>query len=148
MRRTTILALALVAAVSAGCSMFDNRDDNGPTPAPTATGVQQLAGTWASISSTTALPSTCTSFRWTVTEISGNSGSGSFELSCSAGGNCYANCDESTASPILNVADFTCFLQRFASGESYANCDGSTTEPILNVADFTCFLQQFAAGCP
>jgi len=30
----------------------------------------------------------------------------------------------------------------------YANCDGSTVPPILNVADFTCFLQKFAAGCP
>jgi hypothetical protein len=61
---------------------------------------------------------------------------------------CYANCDESTTAPVLNVADFTCFLQRFAGGESYANCDNSTTEPVLNVADFTCFLQRFAAGCP
>jgi hypothetical protein len=61
---------------------------------------------------------------------------------------CYANCDYSTAAPQLNVADFTCFLQKFAAGESYANCDGSTTAPTLNVADFTCFLQQFAAGCP
>jgi hypothetical protein len=61
---------------------------------------------------------------------------------------CYANCDASTAAPILNVADFTCFLQRYAAGESYANCDLSTTAPTLNVADFTCFLQKFAAGCP
>ena len=61
---------------------------------------------------------------------------------------CYANCDSSTTAPVLNVADFTCFLQRFAAGESYANCDGSTTAPVLNVADFTCFLQSFAAGCP
>ncbi len=30
----------------------------------------------------------------------------------------------------------------------YANCDGSTSAPVLNVADFTCFLQDFAAGCP
>ena len=29
---------------------------------------------------------------------------------------CYANCDQSTAAPALNVADFTCFLQRFAAG--------------------------------
>jgi uncharacterized membrane protein len=64
------------------------------------------------------------------------------------GGVCYANCDGSTASPVLNVADFTCFLQRFAAGESYANCDQSTSAPVLNVADFTCFLQSFAAGCP
>ncbi len=65
-----------------------------------------------------------------------------------AGSACYANCDDSTTAPVLNVADFTCFLQRFAAGESYANCDGSTTPPVLNVADFTCFLQSFAAGCP
>ncbi len=29
----------------------------------------------------------------------------------------------------------------------YANCDGSTTPPVLNVLDFTCFLNRFAAGC-
>jgi hypothetical protein len=63
------------------------------------------------------------------------------------GGGCYANCDGSTTEPILNVADFTCFLTKFAGGDPYANCDGSTTEPILNVADFTCFLTKFAAGC-
>jgi hypothetical protein len=61
---------------------------------------------------------------------------------------CYANCDNSTAPPILNVGDFTCFLQRFAAGDSYANCDNSTIPPVLNVGDFTCFLQRFAAGCP
>ena len=61
---------------------------------------------------------------------------------------CFANCDASTAAPVLNVADFTCFLQKFAAGDSYANCDESTAEPVLNVADFTCFLQRFAAGCP
>jgi hypothetical protein len=61
---------------------------------------------------------------------------------------CYANCDDSTTAPILNVGDFTCFLQRFAAGDSYANCDNSTTAPVLNVGDFTCFLQRFAAGCP
>jgi serine protease AprX len=33
-------------------------------------------------------------------------------------------------------------------GQCYANCDGSTTAPVLNVADFTCFLTKFAAGCP
>jgi hypothetical protein len=29
----------------------------------------------------------------------------------------------------------------------YANCDSSTTAPVLNVLDFTCFLNSFAAGC-
>jgi hypothetical protein len=61
---------------------------------------------------------------------------------------CYGNCDGSTTPPLLNIADFTCFLQRFAAGDLYANCDESTVAPVLNVGDFTCFLQQFAAGCP
>ena len=61
---------------------------------------------------------------------------------------CYANCDLSTTSPILNVLDFSCFLNKFAAGDSYANCDNSTTPPVLNVLDFSCFLNRFAAGCP
>jgi hypothetical protein len=60
---------------------------------------------------------------------------------------CYANCDGSAAAPVLNVGDFTCFLQKFAGGDAYANCDGSVAAPVLNVQDFTCFLQKFAAGC-
>jgi hypothetical protein len=61
---------------------------------------------------------------------------------------CYANCDHSTTAPVLNVADFSCFLGKFAVNDPYANCDGSTQAPILNVQDFSCFLQRFAAGCP
>ena len=61
---------------------------------------------------------------------------------------CYANCDGSTISPVLNVNDFTCFLNRYAAGESYANCDASTIAPVLNVNDFTCFLNSYAVGCP
>jgi hypothetical protein len=60
---------------------------------------------------------------------------------------CYANCDNSTAPPILNVNDFICFQQRFAAGDSYANCDGSTSPPVLNVNDFICFQARFVAGC-
>jgi hypothetical protein len=70
---------------------------------------------------------------------------------------CYANCDSSTVAPILNVEDFTCFINAFAAGSAlphaeqithYANCDGSTTLPVLNVEDFICFINAFAAGCP
>jgi hypothetical protein len=61
---------------------------------------------------------------------------------------CYANCDLSTIPPVLNVLDFNCFLNAFASGASYANCDDSTIPPVLNVLDFNCFLNRFAAGCP
>jgi hypothetical protein len=61
---------------------------------------------------------------------------------------CYVNCDGSAGDPVLNVADFTCFINRFAAGDPYANCDGSTAAPILNSLDFTCFINKFAAGCP
>ena len=61
---------------------------------------------------------------------------------------CYANCDNSTVSPVLNVNDFACFLNRFAAGDPYANCDNSVTPPVLNVNDFARFLNAFAAGCP
>jgi hypothetical protein len=46
------------------------------------------------------------------------------------------------------VLDFNCFLNRFSAGDSYANCDQSTTAPVLNVLDFNCFLNRFSAGCP
>jgi hypothetical protein len=70
---------------------------------------------------------------------------------------CPANCDGSTAAPILNVDDFTCFINRFAIAQGlpygqqvthYANCDQSTTAPVLNVDDFTCFINRYAMGCP
>lgn len=61
---------------------------------------------------------------------------------------CYPNCDDSTTAPILNVADFTCFVQRFNAGEAWANCDGSTIAPTLNILDFACFMDRMAAGCP
>jgi hypothetical protein len=61
---------------------------------------------------------------------------------------CYANCDESTRAPALNVLDFNCFINRFTAGDGYANCDHSTTEPVLNVLDFACFVNRFGAGCP
>src|SRR5690606_19886289 len=63
------------------------------------------------------------------------------------GGGCDANCDGSTAPPILNVNDFICFQARFAAGDCGANCDGSTAAPVLNVNDFICFQALFAAGC-
>ena len=61
---------------------------------------------------------------------------------------CYANCDNSTTPPILNVLDFSCFINAFAAGDTYANCDNSTIPPVLNVLDFSCFINAFAAGCP
>ena len=69
-------------------------------------------------------------------------------LSLQHGSACYPNCDHSTQPPVLNVADFSCFLTKYAAGDAYANCDNSTQPPVLNVQDFSCFLTKYAAGCP
>jgi hypothetical protein len=70
---------------------------------------------------------------------------------------CHANCDSSTMLPLLNVDDFTCFINKFAEAQSlppgeqlshYANCDNSTVAPVLNIDDFTCFISRYATGCP
>jgi hypothetical protein len=61
---------------------------------------------------------------------------------------CYANCDGSEIAPVLNVSDFTCYMNLYAAGRFEANCDQSTTPPILNVSDFICFQQRYAQGCP
>jgi hypothetical protein len=60
---------------------------------------------------------------------------------------CIANCDRSTASPVLNVNDFVCYQAQFANGSTSANCDGSTAPPVLNVNDFVCFMTVYAGGC-
>jgi len=59
--------------------------------------------------------------------------------------NCYANCDLSDRSPVLNVNDFVCFLTKFAARDPCANC---TNDAVIDVADFSCFLGEFARGCP
>ncbi len=61
---------------------------------------------------------------------------------------CYANCDASTTAPVLNVMDFSCFMERYASGNPYANCDGSLAWPQMTANDFLCFINKYTQGCP
>jgi hypothetical protein len=61
------------------------------------------------------------------------------------GSGCYANCDQSTMQPLLNVNDFVCFQAAFASASPYADCNHDNA---LNVNDFVCFQSAFAQGCP
>jgi hypothetical protein len=69
---------------------------------------------------------------------------------------CYANCDGSTADPLLTAEDIACFVEKYADAQRrswtqrvhYVNCDGSTEQPYITVFDFLCFMNQFAAGCP
>jgi hypothetical protein len=73
-------------------------------------------------------------------------------VGCSAA-TCYANCDNSTAPPILNVNDFVCFMNRFAAQDvyypfrdPYANCD-QDYPATYTIVDFQCFINRFAVGC-
>ncbi|MCA9279995.1 MAG: trypsin-like serine protease [Phycisphaeraceae bacterium] len=54
---------------------------------------------------------------------------------------CYADCDGNTT---LNVFDYICFGNAYASGGTYADCDNSGS---LNVFDYICFGNAYAAGC-
>jgi serine protease AprX len=121
---------------------------SGPNPADlgaiAASGAAQAVWTVEAPGATGAHPVSVSITSSSYGELFTGSGNASLEVGII---NCYANCDGSAVPPILNVADFTCFLAKFAAGDPYANCDGSTEPPVLNVADFACFLAEFAAGC-
>lgn len=88
--------------------------------------------------------------RMALIHLQGSSGAGAVQFddaSLIIGSSCYANCDGGTVAPVLNINDFSCFINRYAAGDPYANCDASTVAPTLNVNDFSCFLNAFAAGC-
>ncbi|MCA9278024.1 MAG: hypothetical protein H6815_04460 [Phycisphaeraceae bacterium] len=55
---------------------------------------------------------------------------------------CIADCDHSG---MLNIFDYICFGNAYASGDPTADCDGNG---MLNVFDYICFGNAYAAGCP
>ena len=62
---------------------------------------------------------------------------------------CYADCDISTGTGILDIFDFLCFGNRFAANDPYAcDCDTSTGPGVCDIFDFLCFGNAFEAGCP
>jgi hypothetical protein len=68
----------LVAVATSACFGYERTST--PTE-PTATGVAALLGSWTS-SSAVPSPSTCTDFKWNVTEQTGTSARGSFSATC------------------------------------------------------------------
>jgi hypothetical protein len=70
----TALAAVMAAGLAIGCGSAS------PT-SPAVVGASGLQGTWASTAATTA-QNTCTNYKWTVTSISGNTGSGTFSATC------------------------------------------------------------------
>ena len=81
MKRLAPFALTIVmAASSAAC--FDFGTKTSPSPSTS----QVLGGTWATLQSlpgvSGSIQDSCVNFRWTVTEFSGTSGSGTFSATC------------------------------------------------------------------
>ena len=76
MKKTFSIALTICAALTAGCG-YERKS----TLAPTSSSMEALLGNW---SSTNLAPSasTCSDFKWNVTEQTGNSASGTFSATC------------------------------------------------------------------
>lgn len=73
--KRTCCAIGLVAAlVSAACS--------GSATSPSATNANSLLGIWASVSSAPSTAGNCANFQWSVNEVSGLTGSGTFSATC------------------------------------------------------------------
>jgi hypothetical protein len=75
----TRLSLGVLAAVlvSIGCSNLFKTSNN---PTTTAT-PQAMTGSWASLATAT-VTDTCTDFLWTITELTGTTGKGTFTAKC------------------------------------------------------------------
>jgi hypothetical protein len=79
MKKLTLLAFSCaIAAASAGCIGFEREST---LTGPSGSGIDGLVGNWTS-SNIIPSPSTCTDFKWNVTEQTGNSARGSFSATC------------------------------------------------------------------
>ena len=76
--RTFLVVLSIAAAAAAGCTGFDRKSS---LTEPTAAGNNSLLGNWTS-STLIPTPSTCSEFKWSVTEQTGTSAKGSFTATC------------------------------------------------------------------
>jgi hypothetical protein len=76
--RTILAAIALATAVAAGCTSFEHKSS---LTSPSVAGNNSFLGTWTS-STLIPTPSTCTDFKWDVTEQTVTSMKGSFSATC------------------------------------------------------------------
>jgi hypothetical protein len=72
-RRISTVCLA-IAVLAAGCG--------GSSAMAPSSNAASLLGTWLSVSAASSTAGSCANFQWTVTDISGLTGSGSFSATC------------------------------------------------------------------
>jgi hypothetical protein len=131
-----------------GAVVLASDEPSSPFPSSTAPTWRWTGAVWTEVDAGAHGGGTAGTFdaaRNAMVTLSGSDAQMWSLVPCTA--SCYANCDASTAAPVLNANDFQCFMNKFAAGDAYANCDHSTASPILNANDFQCFLNAFAAGC-
>ena len=62
---------------------------------------------------------------------------------------CYADCDRTTGTGVLDIFDFLCFQNSFVGGdpEGYACSCAKGGTPVCDIFDFLCFQNAFVGGC-
>lgn len=126
MKKHAILAAVLsLACASAACFGYERRS----TTAPSGTGVSALLGSWSS-SGLVPSASSCTDFRWDITEQTGNSASGTFSATCT--GDLRVN---GTARGTLTGSILNWSAQATASLATIANCPIALTGTAALVGD-------------
>jgi hypothetical protein len=77
-KRLMMAAVCIAASVATGCAGFEHRSSS---TEPSASGNNSLLGNWTS-STLIPTPSTCTDFKWNVSEQTATTAKGSFSASC------------------------------------------------------------------
>jgi hypothetical protein len=113
MKKLALLAAVSLAAMSASaCFDFDSKSSLGPS----ATGVSALAGSWSS-SNLIPSASTCTDFKWDVSEQSATSAGGSFSATCAGDLKLTG-----TARGVLSASTITWTAQGNATAPGLTSC--------------------------
>ena len=120
--KTYISGCALVLCiVASGCSYESKTTSTGPSSASSA--VAALVGTWQSASSSVVpSASSCTDFKWTPTQQTPTSATGSFSATCA--GNLKVS---GTASGTLNGTTVNWTANAIASAPEIPSCNVSLT---------------------
>jgi hypothetical protein len=76
--RILLIVVSIAASAAVGCAAFERKSS---LTEPTAAGNNSLIGSWTS-STLVPTPSTCTDFKWDVTEQTSTAAKGAFSASC------------------------------------------------------------------
>ncbi len=116
MTRHLIPVIVAVTFVSSGCFEFFNKST---VASPSEISVTLLGGEWTTSSSTaTSISASCTNFKWSVTEQTGNSAKGNF------GATCFGDLTiTGTASGVLSGNTLTWQAEATMSAPGFPNCE-------------------------